>query len=245
MTACQRRACRDAAGFSLLEALAAIALTGMILTAVATITAQWLPNWNRGFARVQGNEILALGLERLIADVAAAEFISANRESLQPVFEGTDHSVTFVRSALAPNALPGLEIVRIVANFGAAGPSLVRTRAAFLPTVKDISDQPRFGDPVVLLRAPNLVSLSYAGPDRIWKDAWRQESQLPAAIRVILRNATTRRELGVSTATLVHAAIPAKCISAKSLDDCLASLKQSPQSVESDNPHSAKAAGLP
>ena len=87
-----------------IEALVSIALTGMILTAVATITAQWLPNWNRGFARVQGSEDLALGLDRLITDVAAAEYISINRDSSQPIFEGTDHSVTFVRSALGPNA---------------------------------------------------------------------------------------------------------------------------------------------
>jgi general secretion pathway protein J len=245
MTSYQRRALSDVAGFTLLEALVAMALTGMILTAMATITAQWLPNWNRGFARVQGNETLALGLERLIADVAAAEYISANRESWQPLFEGSDHSVTFVRSALAPNASPGLDIVRIAENVGAAGPSLVRTKAVFVPIVKDLSDQPRFGDPVVLLRAPYLVSFSYAGPDRIWRDAWRQESQLPVAIRVVLRDATTRRELGVSTATLVHAEIPAKCISAKSLEDCLASLKQPSHSAQGYNPHSVKAAGLP
>jgi len=245
MTSLQRHAISDVGGFTLLEALVAVALTGMILTAVATITAQWLPNWNRGFARVQGNEILALGLERLVADVAAAEYISANRESSQPLFEGTDHSVIFVRSALAPNAGPGLDIVRIAENVSAAGPSLVRTKAVFVPIVKDLSDPPKFGDPVVLLRGPYLVSLSYAGPDRIWRDAWRQESRLPEAIRVILRDATTRRELGVSTATLVHAEIPAKCISAKSLDDCLSSLKPSSQSAEGDNPHGVKAAGLP
>ncbi len=243
MTACRRRTCNAVAGFSLLEALVAMALTGMILTAVATITAQWLPNWNRGFARVQGNEIIALGLDRLIADVAAAEFISADRESLRPVFEGTDHSVTFVRSAFAPNALPGLEIVRVAESGSAAGASLVRTQAAFVPTAKDSGDQPRFGDPVVLLLAPYLVSLSYAGPDRIWKEAWRQESRLPAAIRVILRVATTRREIGVSTATLVHTDVPAKCISAKSLDDCLALLKQSPQVADGGNSSSVKAGG--
>jgi general secretion pathway protein J len=245
MTSFQRHTFSDVAGFTLLEALVAMALTGMILTAVATITAQWLPNWNRGFARVQGNEILALGLERLTADLAAAEYISANRELLQPLFEGTDHSVTFVRSALGPNALPGLDIVRIAENVGAAGPSLVRTKAVFAPIVRDLSDPPRFGDPVVLLRAPYLVSLSYTGPDRIWRNVWRYESQLPVAIRVILRDATTRRELGVSTATLVHAEIPAKCISAKSLDDCIASLKPSSQSAAGDNPQSAKATGLP
>jgi general secretion pathway protein J len=217
-----------------------MALTGMILTALATITAQWLPNWNRGFARVQGNETLALGLERLTADVEAAEYIPANRESLRPVFEGTDHSVTFVRTALAPNAPPGLEIVRIARNVSAAGPSVVRTQAPFAPM--DGTDQPKFGDPVVLLRAPYLVSFSYAGSDRVWKDAWQQQSRLPGAIRIILRDVITRREMGVSTATLIHAEIPATCISAKSLEDCLDLLKQSSESAENANSQSAKAA---
>ena len=37
------------AGFTLVEAMVATALMGMILAAIATVTAQWLPNWNRGF----------------------------------------------------------------------------------------------------------------------------------------------------------------------------------------------------
>jgi general secretion pathway protein J len=41
------------AGFTLIETLIATALMVAILAALATITAQWLPNWNRCFARVQ------------------------------------------------------------------------------------------------------------------------------------------------------------------------------------------------
>ena len=41
-------------GFTLIETLAALALTGLVLSALATLTAQWLPNWNRGFARPDG-----------------------------------------------------------------------------------------------------------------------------------------------------------------------------------------------
>jgi general secretion pathway protein J len=106
----------------------------------------------------------------------------------------------------------------------------------------DGTDQPKFGDPVVLLRAPYLVSFSYAGSDRVWKDAWQQQSRLPGAIRIILRDVITRREMGVSTATLIHAEIPATCISAKSLEDCLDLLKQSSESAENANSQSAKAA---
>src|SRR5262245_169023 len=124
---------RSRAGFTLIEALLATALMGAILAALATITAQWLPNWNRGFARVQRAELLSLGLDRLVADVAAAEYVAPGRDLPKPVFEGSELSVTFVRSTLGPNTRPGLEIVRIAETGSGQGPLLVRTRAPFVP----------------------------------------------------------------------------------------------------------------
>src|SRR6266545_6933265 len=62
-------------GFTLLEAVIALALMGIILGALATISSQWLPNWNHGIVRLQREEQLALALERLSLDLAAAEFI--------------------------------------------------------------------------------------------------------------------------------------------------------------------------
>ena len=59
------------AGFTLFEVLVAMALMGMILAFLATITAHWLPNWDRDIARLQRDEQLALGLERVVADLAA------------------------------------------------------------------------------------------------------------------------------------------------------------------------------
>src|SRR5882724_11730878 len=103
----------DIAGFTMIEALIATALMAAILTALATVTAQWLPNWNRGFARVQRVELLALGLERIVADIAAAEFVTAGANNRQPVFDGNELSVTFLRTALGPNTRPGLELIRI------------------------------------------------------------------------------------------------------------------------------------
>src|SRR4029077_18589397 len=113
------------------EALLAVALMGAILAAIATVTAQWLPNWNRGFARVQGTETLAVGLERIVADLAAAEFVTAGAGIRPPVFDGTELSVTFLRSAIGPNTQPGLELVRIGETSGDKGLMTVRTRARF------------------------------------------------------------------------------------------------------------------
>ena len=74
---------------------------------------------------------------------------------------------------------------------------------------------------MVLIRAPYRVSFSYAGPDRVWRPTWRGEGELPAAIRVQLRDAATDRTLSVSTATLVRANMPADCVLAEVIADCL------------------------
>ena len=219
------------AGFSLVEALVAIALTGVIACALGAVTAQWLPNWHRGFARVQRTELLSLGLERLVADLAAAEFVPPNGETKQPLFEGSALSVTLVRTALGPNVSPHLEVVRLAETVDERGFALVRTRAPFAPLAVDRSDgvdQIGFADPVVLIRAPFRISFSYAGQDRIWRDSWRGDAQLPIAIRVTVREAATDQVLSVSTATLVHATISADCIQQKSTADCAKSRQAQP-----------------
>jgi general secretion pathway protein J len=213
---------RTIAGFTLVEALLATALMGAILAAIATVTAQWLPNWNRGFIRVQGTETLAVGLERIIADLAAAEFVTAGANIRQPIFDGTELSVTFLRTAIGPNTRPGLELVRIMETGGERGLMTVRTHARFVPMGRDgVEVQPPPANPVVLIRTPYRVTFSYAGPDRVWRPVWRGEGELPAAIRVQLRDAATERTLSVSTATLVHANMPADCVLAEVMTDCL------------------------
>jgi general secretion pathway protein J len=213
---------RAIAGFTLVEALLATALMGVILSAIATVTAQWLPNWNRGFVRVQGTETLAVGLERIIADLAAAEFVTAGAGVRQPVFDGTELSVTFLRTAIGPNTRPGLELVRIAEMGGDKGLMTVRTRARFLPMGRDGTEvQPAPSNPVVLVRAPYRITFAYAGPDRVWRPVWRGQGELPAAIRVQLRDAATDRTLSVSTATVVRANMPSDCLLAEVLADCM------------------------
>jgi len=195
------------AGFTLIETLVALALTGLVLSALANITAQWLPNWNRGMDRIQRSESIGLALERICADLAAAEYVPANREQRQPLFDGSELSVTFVRTALGPNARPGLDVVRIGEITDQRDLVTVRSRAPFAPLqpAASLSEQLQFGDPVVLMRAPFRLSFSYAGRDRVWKTNWHDPDKLPAAIMLTVRDAATERVLSVSTVTSIHA----------------------------------------
>jgi general secretion pathway protein J len=193
-------------GFSLIEALLALALTGLVLSALAAITAQWLPNWNRGFDRIQFTEMIGISMQRIAADLSAAEFVPAGTEKKKPLFEGTARSVTFVRTALGPNTGVGLDVVRIGETNDRGRLLTVRSRTPFAPISSGISSsaQTHVADPVVLLRPPLGMSFAYAGPDRVFRDDWHDRDQLPTLIMVTVRDTVSRRVLSVSTVTSVH-----------------------------------------
>src|SRR3954462_12889788 len=207
------------AGFTLIEVLIATMLMTVILGALATVTTQWLPNWNRGMARVQRAERLSIGLERALADLSVAEMIPMNGDAKRPLFEGAELSVMMVRTAVGPNTRPGLEIIRLIEKADSQGLALVRERTPFNPMPADA--QLRFADQVVLIRSPFRVSFSYAGPDQVWQKEWRGQKQLPDMIRISVRDIASGQVLAVSSAAIVHVNAPAECARAKNPVECL------------------------
>lgn len=222
------------AGFTLVEALVATLLMGFILVALATVTGQWVPGWNRGFAGLQRTQFAAEGLDRLTDDLAEAEPITTVSGSVSPqtgnappqagnaapqpgsappLFDGSELSVVFVRTRLAPNGGPGLEVVQLAETSSENGPALVRSTAPLPIGSGGSADGANliFSDPVVVIRAPYRVSFSYAGPDRVWHDDWHAQQLLPRAVRVQVRDNATSDLLAVSTSTLIHAELAARC----------------------------------
>jgi general secretion pathway protein J len=218
----RRRKRSTVAGFTLIEALAATVLMGMILTALASVTSRWLASWDRGFVRAQRGELVSIALDRLVADLGAAEFVTASRSAKVPMFDGTPLTVTLVRTAYGPNARPGLEMVRIAETSDRSGTVLVRSKAPFVPlTAGQTAPNPlSFTDPVALLRAPLRVTFAYAGRDSVFRDTWQGAPLLPTTVRVTVRDAASDRTLSISTAALVHVELPAACARAKDKGDC-------------------------
>jgi len=225
------------AGFTLIEMLIAVMMMVFILVALATVTAQWLPNWNHGMARVERDERLAFALNRMVEDLAVAEFVPANTTVKTPYFDGSELSVSFVRTAIGPSSRPGLEIVRFQEIADANGPALVRTRAPFVPM--DATAQVRLADPVVLIRSPYRVTFAYAGADDTWQPTWRGGAELPKRVRITVRDGVTQQRLAVSTAALLHVDTPAACVREKNVNQCLAQIAQGTAAAGNPTPAAA------
>jgi general secretion pathway protein J len=201
-------------GFTLLEAILAIGLMTLLLAILSTVTGQWMRSWKAGLDNTQSADLLALGLDRIVADIGAAEFISPGQGDKRPLFQGTDSSLVFVRSAIGPNSKAGLEIVRLAEIDDARGRIVVRSRAEFTPSVTAdaiASGAVEFMNPVVLIRPPFHVSFAFAGSDRLWRETWLNAAQLPEAVRVSVRDVQSGEILPVSTAALINVTAPAEC----------------------------------
>jgi general secretion pathway protein J len=197
------------AGFSLIEAMATLALTATIIVALSSVAGQWLPNWRRGFVDLQRADLLGVGLERLVDDLSAAEYVTPSAGPPAPLFEGDGSSVIFVRSAIGPDAYPHLEIVRLAEIKEDRGLAMVRTRARFAPTAPGAPAQAiAFGDPVTLIRAPFHITFAYAGPDRLWLQSWKGRERLPEAVRITVRDTVANRVLSASTVARVRVTGP-------------------------------------
>jgi general secretion pathway protein J len=186
------------AGFSLIEAMAALALTATIILALSSVAGQWLPNWRRGFVDLQSADLLSAGLEQLADDLSAAEYVTPWAGAPALLFEGDASSAVFVRSAIGPDTYPHLEVVRLSEIKEDRGLAMVRTRALFAPTFPG-RQAIAFGDPVTLIRSPFHISFAYAGPDRLWLPSWKGRKQLPEAVRISVRDTVANRVLSAST----------------------------------------------
>ena len=217
----------DEAGFTLIEMLIATMLMGLIIAVLATVTAQWLPNWDRGMRRLQLDERFAFGLSRMVADLSVAEPVPAGSAPHVVLFDGAELGVTFVRTAVGPNTHPGLEVVRLREASDPSGPQLIRERALYTPS--DRGALLRFANAVPLIGPPFRVTFAYAGADGAWHSTWGNAVQLPRSVRITVRDGITQQTLALSTTALLHVDTPAECARDGKVDQCLLRLAQEAQ----------------
>ena len=152
----ERKAWRRA-GFTLIETLVALALTGLVLSCAR--------DHHRAMVAEPGIVAsIVFSAAKCVGIALAADqqpispppnIVHANREQHKPLFDGSELSVTFVRTAIGPNAARGWM------SCGSARPAIgtSSSRCARAPVRAATCGRLAFGaialrDPVVLLRAP-------------------------------------------------------------------------------------------
>jgi general secretion pathway protein J len=195
-------------GFSLIEALASVAVMAVILGALGLIAGQWIPSWSRGLAEAQLADQTSLAMERMAADISGALYVSPGGDSKSPMFDGSPSSVSFIRYAYGPGARDALEIVRISERRDGAGYAIVREQAPFVPSSPGVPPAPiALKDPVVLERGSLRLNFAYSGEGAASAPSWRGSEKLPRAMRITLRNAASN-QIFAATAFALHVTAP-------------------------------------
>jgi general secretion pathway protein J len=225
MTVCRRvrdcRVFRGRDGFTLVEALAALAIASAIMIASAALIRNVATFFDRGTRGASEAERLMLAVGRLAGDFASARFVPRRSEqgttiafAAQAASAEQPARIVFVSAGgIAPLSRDD-ELVSLTVEQDGDLRRLVRRRAAWPGSrarFEDVTPQ----DPVVLIEGKVDMSFVFGRitPDGAlaWYADWAGEWVLPRYVRLILRDRVTGADLLGEAAFVVRADAPAAC----------------------------------
>jgi prepilin-type N-terminal cleavage/methylation domain-containing protein len=186
-------------GFTLVETLAALAITAVIFVAMAGLVRDLVWGFDRGTRTITTVDRLVLAVERLAGDFAAARFVprAINADSGVAFVSSGDSGagrLTFISGAGIAAGPRGEEIVSLSIEPAGDVTRLVRRRAPWRgPSGRfdDVTPQ----DPVVLIEGNYDMSFAFgkAGPDGrlTWTSNWSETNSIPQSVRLVIRDRTS------------------------------------------------------
>jgi prepilin-type N-terminal cleavage/methylation domain-containing protein len=213
MSRLQQNLPANAAGFTLIETVVALVLTGVLLSGLSSIVGTSLKRWDAGTHRVQDVETLVLAANRIADDIAATIALPEMPLHPVPLFKGGERQLTLIRQAGSPGD-QGLEFVQMTASTS-GGLLRIRGTAARLTSLMNVSSS----DPTLLLPPDFGVTFAYGGSDMIWQRDWTGDT-LPSVVQItVARQAQFPADAWIFTVPL-RTMWPASCGAATSFTDC-------------------------
>jgi general secretion pathway protein J len=226
---------RRDAGFTLIETLAVLLLTGLLVSSMTLVSGQWMRSWNRGAANLQRVATLDVAMDRFAEDARSALALPPVDGAPAPVFIGDERSLRFVHPSIDRGAPPGLEVVAYAPDGDGV---LTRLRAPYDASVR--VGETALGDAAPLLRKPYGARFAYFGDDGEWVDEWRGPRP-PAAVRATF---SAPGLPAVATVAPVLAPLPAKCVAALGFAQCRAQADGRPADGAAASPGNAANPGF-
>ena len=177
---------------------------------------------------MQRIESLDVGLQRLVSDLEAAEFVSPNVTSKTATFVGDAKSVTLFASRMLreqPLISNSCDWPKPWMNAASRWCAPMRRSSRLIP---------------ICLSTPNSISptqscssappIGFPSPSReptgFGANSWRNGiPAYPLPARIQVRHAATDELLAVSTAALLHADLPAECVAQHSSHECIEGMR--------------------
>jgi prepilin-type N-terminal cleavage/methylation domain-containing protein len=214
-------------GFTLVEALAALAITSVIIGGTATLIHQVALHFDRGARSMDRAEQLALASDRLAGDFGAARFV-VWPDDHTAAFEGGPSNISFISAAGVGAGLPGAraggeELVTLAVEETDGVTRLVRRRAAWPGPRVHLGDLAP-GDSVVLVEGKLDAAFAFGeyAPDGklTWSDTWTEKPTLPRLVRLSVHDRDTGADL-LPGEFLIHADAPSTCAQDKADSSCV------------------------
>ena len=228
------------AGFTLIESLAALAITSLVVLSCGALLRESGYFFDRGTRAIDETERFAWAVNRLKRDFASARFVpEAGAKAAAAAFAGQSAKVVFV--AAGREASVGEEVVEYAAEPIDGGEQLVRRRAPWPGPSSRLSDiEPQ--DPVLLLRGSFSISFVYAQSAQdgalVWRDEWTGADGLPHAVRVKLIDSATGADFLAADEFAIRANAPLTCASK---ENCLPGQKETASATPQQQPQQSEA----
>jgi general secretion pathway protein J len=175
---------RADAGFTLVEALAALAIAGVLLAVIAEFAGRTLSNWNRGQGTIATMEMITRGLARMETDLSAIVPMSPpGSDGTTTYFAGNASQMVFVSATGFATGNRGVELLHFSVDRDGDDTVVVRTRGLVL------NPPPPFKDPVQIFRGRMKVRFYYRDSEGRIADAWNGRPDIPQAVLVDVKSA--------------------------------------------------------
>src|SRR5262245_16973422 len=148
---------RASAGFSLIEVLAALVVTMLLVVALTPFAGQMLATWARGSEAARVVELMTRGVGVLRNDLRHAILWTGYGQTENLIlFRGNEVSLSFPAATGLGPGRNGLEMISVTVDASHDGLALVRRRAPLIG-----STYGPFTDPVVLFSGPFRYAFRY------------------------------------------------------------------------------------
>ena len=214
-------------GFTLIEALAALAIVSAVLVATAALIHNVAFNFERGTGRADTAEHLLLAVERLAGDLGSTRPVreAVSGANAAVAFIGGPAQIRFVAAGGVAAGPQGEEVIGLAVEDNDGTSRLVRRRAAWLGPQTSFQSV-ALQDPVPLIEGRVDIGFAYgrvaADGALTWSETWNAQPLLPRLVRLSVRDRASGAELVPGAQFLLRADAPFDCASQGSQAACLA-----------------------